>query len=128
MRHRIIFIAISILILLGCTLSIEHIRQERKEAVRLKLHPLSTTQAQDTAEATSVKTWEQWIEKRSEINLGRLVQDTPTIDTPQLVEQKRKEIRIMWEEVARTLKGYQKLPPQPGEPIYGWHPTILDKD
>lgn len=121
MNHRVILITIFILILLGCTLSIKHIHQERKEAARLKLHPLSTTQAQEKAEASPVETWEQWIEKWTEINLGRLVQDTPTIDTPQLIEQKRKEIRILWEEVAETLKRNRDQPPQPGEPIYEWY-------
>ncbi len=127
MNHRVILIIISILILLGCTLSIKHIHQERKEAVRLELHPLSTTHAQEEAEKLPVETWKQWIEKWTEINLGGLVQDMPTINTHQLVEQKRKEIRLMWEEVADTLRGYQDLPPQPGEPIYSRSPTIQDK-
>ena len=95
MNHRVILIIISILILLGCTLSIKHIRQERKEAARLELHPLSTTHAQEEAEKLPVETWKQWIEKWTEINLGRLVQDMPTIDTHQPVEQKRKEICLI---------------------------------
>ena len=104
MRYKVLLITISIFILLGCAFSIEHIHQERKEAARLKLHPLSTTHAQEEAEKLPVETWKQWIEKRVEINLGRLVQDVPTIDTPQLIEQKRKEKRIMWKEVTELLK------------------------
>ena len=122
-RHRL-FIGIPILLMLGFAL-VFFLRAEsptvllepmylspeaRTEAVRLRLHPLTSEKKRKAAEKKRVETWDDWVDFRTEILLGDWVKDDAGVDTPEEVEAIRARIRGSAMETAELFKA-EGIPP-----------------
>ncbi len=138
MTRKRLLIAVPLLLVLGIGLflflrddsrtsllkSIPFTPEARARAERLRLHPLASEEKRKEAETDYVETWDDWLDKRTEIMLGhvveteflhnRLAEGTP--HAAKFIAEWHSKIRASLAETAELFKA-EALPP-PTHPIY----------